>query len=75
MMCHGSDLKGRPDKPMMPMRDLTHSNQYKYGATDQAVYRTILYGLPRTAMGNYAGSLKPEEVWDLIAFIKSKRID
>ena len=74
-MCHGADLKGESVQPLMPRRDLTHSAQYKYGASDQALYRTILYGLPRTAMGSYDGSLKPQDVWDLIAFIKSKRVD
>lgn len=74
-MCHGADLRGELSAPGMPMRDLTKFKEYKYGSTDQAIYRSIVYGIPKTAMGNAQTSLNPQQVWDLINYMKSKRTD
>lgn len=74
-MCHGSDLKGPDNTTNMPTRDLTRFNDYKYGSTDQALYRTLVYGIPRTAMGDFQRVFKPEQVWDMVHFLKSKRQD
>jgi mono/diheme cytochrome c family protein len=75
-LCHGEDLKGpssrRPDAAPRPTRDLTLAANYRYGSTDQALYRTIRYGIPRTAMGNYEKVFEPEQVWDLVNFLKSR---
>lgn len=75
LMCHGADLRGQLSAPAMPVRDLTKFKDYKFGGTDQAIYRTIVYGIPKTAMGHFQDSLKPQQVWDLINFMKSKRTD
>ena len=74
-MCHGSDLKGPESNTGMPTRDLTQFSQYKYGSSDQALYRTLVYGIPRTAMGNFQSAFKPEQIWDMVHFLKSKRQD
>lgn len=74
-VCHGSNLKGPENTTTMPTRDLTQFTRYKYGSSDQALYRTLLYGIPRTAMGNFQDSFKAEQIWDLIHFMKSKRLD
>lgn len=74
-MCHGPDLKGLDNYSDMPVRDLTHFKQYKYGSTDQALYRTLVYGIPRTAMGNFQSIFSPAQIWDLINYIKSRRTD
>lgn len=74
-MCHGGDLKGPETTNTMPSPDLTQFTQYKYGSTDQALYRTLVYGIPRTAMGNFQSAFKPEQVWDIVHYLKSKRQD
>ena len=74
-MCHGEDLRGKASPTSETLRDLTHSKQYRFGSSDQALYRTLVYGIPRTAMGNYEHVLKVEQVWDLINFMKSRRVD
>ena len=76
VMCHGTDLKGPQSmgskQVLRRARDLSLASNYRYGSTDQAMYRTIRYGIPRTAMGNYEKVLKPEQVWDLVNFLKSR---
>lgn len=74
-ICHGEDLRGQPSAEAEPLRDLTHSKQYRFGSSDQALYRTLVYGIPRSPMGNYQHVLELEQVWDLINYMKSKRID
>lgn len=70
IFCHGQELRGAG---RMPSRNLADGNAYKYGASDQAVYRTILHGIPRGPMGSYVGILTEDQVWDLVNFLKSKR--
>ncbi len=75
-MCHGTNLKGpETSYAEMPVRDLTQFKQYKFGSTDQALYRTLVYGIPRTAMGNFQSVFTPAQIWDLINFLKSRRTD
>ena len=75
-ICHGADLRGpappRPGLKAIPTRDLSLAESYRYGNTDQAIYRTILYGIPRTPMGSYEKVYSEEEVWDLVNFLKSR---
>ena len=73
--CHGEDLHGQPAMESEKLRDLTHSKEYRFGSTDQALYRTLVYGIPKSTMGNYKHVFKPEQVWELINYMKSKRID
>ena len=74
-MCHGADLRGELSAPGLPVRDLTKMKRYKFGSSDQAIYRTIVYGIPKTAMGNSRESLSAQQVWDVINYMKSKRTD
>ncbi len=75
-VCHGNDLRGPENTTnTMPTRDLTLFKQYKFGGSDQAIYRTLVYGIPRTAMGNFQSAFTPTQVWDIIHYLKSKRRD
>lgn len=74
-ICHGADLKGQPANAApgtRPLRDLTLPAEYKYGSSDQAIYRSIVYGVPRSAMGNYETILNEQQRWDLVNFLKSR---
>ena len=73
--CHMEDLSGQnrnPNHRSLPVRDLRQPRIYKYGATDQALFRTIRFGIPRTAMGSYEKSLSEQQTWDLVNFVKSR---
>lgn len=72
--CHGAE--GRGDGPSAallrePLRDLTNVWLYKYGASDQALFRSIAFGFPGSAMGVFKGVLKDEDLWSLVVYTKS----
>ena len=81
--CHGPEGKGDGlaakglldvwENPIMPA-DLT-SKHHKSGDRRQDIYRTIATGLDGTPMIGYHGTLKPEQIWDLVEFIKSIESD
>jgi len=75
-ICHGEDLKGPPStgKYRANLRDLARQDILKYGKTDQALYRTIKYGVPRTAMGSYEKVFADRQIWDLINFLRSRYV-
>ena len=77
--CHGTEGKGdglaakglvdiwkNPIKPA----DLTKSH-HKSGDRPEDLYRTIATGLDGTPMIGFHGTLKPEQIWDLVEFIRS----
>ncbi|ODT71561.1 hypothetical protein ABS71_08120 [bacterium SCN 62-11] len=68
--CHARDLSGEisPDQPAL--HDLRLSTSYKYGTTDQALYRTIRFGIPGTAMGRH--NLPNPQIFDLVNFLRSR---
>lgn len=70
--CHRVDLSGQ-GSPLGNLRDLRDATSYKYGTSDQAVFRTLRFGIPRTAMGNYEKVLSEEQVWDLVNYLRSRR--
>ena len=43
----------------------------KYGNLPEEIYRTLVTGLDGTPMPSYAGALTEEEVWDIVAFVRS----
>jgi len=74
-MCHSSvEHPMAPDprkNPFVRARDLSLPERYKFGTYDQALYRTILYGIPRGPMGNNQQFISENQAWDLVHFIKS----
>jgi len=79
MPCHGTDGKGDGpsssslidawDHPIKP-GNLTQKH-HKSGDSIEDLYRTIALGLDGTPMIGYREIFKPNEIWELIAFIKS----
>lgn len=81
--CHGE--KGRGDgpasktlvdiweNPIVPA-DLTNEH-HKSGDTPADLYRTIATGLDGTPMVGFSETLSEEEIWQLVAFIKSKQVE
>lgn len=61
--CHSPDGSGGPGAPALKGRE------YKHGAGDWALYRTIRLGVPNTAMAPHA--LPPLQLWQLVAFVRS----
>lgn len=76
--CHGPEGKGDGpgsrglvdvwENPIVPA-DLAREH-HKSGDAPGDLYRTIATGLNGTPMVGYAEVLKPEEIWDLVAFIQ-----
>lgn len=81
--CHGS--KGKGDglaakglmdvwkNPITPA-DLTNEH-HKSGDAPADIYRTIANGLDGTPMLGFYPTIKQEEIWNLVAFIKHKQIE
>jgi len=65
--CHGGDGKGSVATP--PLAGV----QLKHGISDWAIFRTIRYGVPDTAMA--AHPLKDYELWQLVTYIRSMNVD
>jgi len=61
--CHSPDGSGGPGAPALVGREFRH------GDTEWAIYRTIRDGVAGTAM--LAHPLKHEQLWQLVAFIRS----
>lgn len=62
-VCHSPDGSGTGAAPAPVGR------QYKHGESDWAIYRTIRYGVPKTAMAPHP--LPASELWELAAYIRS----
>jgi mono/diheme cytochrome c family protein len=63
--CHGED--GRGIRGATPLGE---PRRFRYGARNRQVLRTILYGIPRTAMGKYT-QMTPQQGLDLVAYVRS----
>jgi alcohol dehydrogenase (cytochrome c) len=61
--CHAPDGAGGPGAPALKGRE------YKHGAGDWALYRTIRLGVPNTAMPPHP--LPSLQLWQLVAFVRS----
>ena len=61
-LCHGADARGE----LGP--DLTRG-RYRTGSTDQALFRTVRFGIRGTDM---PGTYRPDtEIWQMIAYLRS----
>ncbi len=43
----------------------------KYGSTDKDIYTRIAQGVPHTAMPEWATTLKPNQIWEVLYYIKT----
>jgi len=79
-LCHGkegrgdgpsaatlTDNKGLPIAPY----DFTTSTHFKCGESDEDLYRVLMTGLDGTPMPSFSNSLKPEQAWDMIHFVRT----
>jgi mono/diheme cytochrome c family protein len=65
VFCHGTGGKGAKGP------DLT-SGKWKYGGRNADLFAIITAGRPQTQMGGFATSMTPDEIWKVIAFIRSQ---
>jgi cytochrome c oxidase cbb3-type subunit 3 len=61
--CHGGDAMG------MSGPDLT-DDRWLYGGSDSEVFQTVSKGRPG-GMPSWSGTLKDDEIWKVVAYIKS----
>lgn len=82
-VCHGNEGRGdgpsastlTDDKgfPIQPY-DFTAGSRFKCGESDQDLYRVLVTGLDGSPMPSFANSLKPEQAWDLIHYLRTLRV-
>jgi len=83
-LCHGeegrgdgpsaatlTDSKGFPIAPY----DFTSSSRFKCGESDEDLYRVLMTGLDGSPMASFSNSLKPEQAWDLIHYVRTFKTD
>jgi len=63
------DAWGNPDQPA----DLTRRH-IKTGVEGQDIYLRLMTGLNGTPMPGFAGSLSPEQAWDIVQYVESLRL-
>ncbi len=88
MICHGPAGKG--DGPMLPvLKDSWDepvvpanftlpagvSGGVKLGHNSEHLFKTIMTGIGGTPMPAFEGNLTPEEIWDMVHFVQSLRVD
>lgn len=61
--CHGADANGGPGAPPL------FNTEFKHGESEWALYRTVRYGIPKTAMMPHP--LGWSRIWQLVAYIRS----
>lgn len=72
--CHGIDGKGTLGiKLVPPPADLTASDVQN--RLDGTLFRRIHEGKPNTAMGAWKHSLSDEEIWDVLAYVRTLGFD
>lgn len=63
--CHGHNAEGATGP------DLT-DDVWRYRPTDATLFKAISRGRPGTLMPPWEGKLTPDQIWKIIAFIRSK---
>jgi len=79
-LCHGkegrgngpsavslTDTKGYPITPF----DFTSGPRFKCGDSDQELFRDLVTGLDGTPMPSFTDALKPDQIWDVVHFVKT----
>jgi mono/diheme cytochrome c family protein len=70
--CHGIDGKGAMGIQLVPKpADLT--SQAIQGRLDASLFRRIHDGKPNTAMGAWKHALSDDEIWDVLAYVRTLR--
>ena len=72
--CHntdGSPVKRDPALMKYNMADLSQPQQYLYGSSPKAIYRSIRYGVPSPPMGFTGEIYSKTQVWDIVNYIQS----
>ena len=66
--CHGKDARGGRAPAL-------NSGNLRSGDSDAAVYRTISAGVPGTEMPAWAARINPADLWHVVAFLRSSRVE
>jgi mono/diheme cytochrome c family protein len=64
------DNKGYPITPY----DFAVGARFKCGESNQDLYRILMTGLDGTPMPSVANSLKPDQVWDLVHYLRTLQL-
>lgn len=83
-LCHGkggrgdgpsaatlTDDKGLSSTPY----DFTSSTHFKCGESDQDLYKVLMTGLDGSPMASFSNSLKPEQAWDVVHYVRTFHTD
>jgi len=62
-----TDSKGYPITPF----DFTSGPRFKCGDTNREMFRDLVTGLDGTPMPSFSDAMKPDQIWDVVHFIKS----
>jgi mono/diheme cytochrome c family protein len=81
--CHGEQGRGNGSSAPTLVDDWGHpirphdftEGPLKVGDAPEDLYRTFMTGLNGTPMPSYAESLKPDEAWALVAYVRTLRKD
>jgi mono/diheme cytochrome c family protein len=72
--CHGATAKGDgkmaanlPDPKPSDMSDAS----WKHGSTDGEIFTVIKDGAKGTAMRGYASRMKPEDIWNVVNYLRT----
>jgi len=78
--CHGVEGRGNgpsaetltddQNRPIKPF-NFHDTDRFKCGSTDQDLYKIFMTGLDGTPMPSYMESLKPEDAWDLVFYLRT----
>jgi mono/diheme cytochrome c family protein len=78
--CHGKDGRGHgpsvasladnQGNPIMPF-DFTSGTRFKCGESDRDMFRDLVTGLDGTPMPSFAAAMKPDQMWDVIHYIRT----
>ena len=62
-----TDSKGYPIQPF----DFTSGKEFKCGDTNREMFRDLMTGLDGTPMPSFTDSMKPDQMWDVVHFIRT----
>ena len=78
--CHGKDGRGHgpsaasltdsQGNPITPF-DFTSGTHFKCGQSDQDMFRDLVTGLDGTPMPSFAAAMKPDQMWDVVHYIRT----
>jgi len=83
-LCHGKEGRGDgPSAPTltdskgMPIQpyDFTAASRFKCGQSNEDLYRVLMTGLDGSPMASFSTSLKPEQAWDVVHYVRTFQPD